>query len=179
MNVYPLSAFPWMAFLAAIFGTAIVPLSIIGVVLAAAQAMPNWLIIFVLSITLGFMLSVTLGLSALLVYLLTRNEVAIRDGKLHIKAGFFHQRVNLTEITDPRITNLGMEKDILPLKRRNGLHLPGYQVGWFTLNNKARAFVLLTARNPVVYLSTTKGFSLLLSLKEPEAFLEQLTTPIS
>lgn len=177
MTVYPLSSFPWMAFLAAIFGTAIVPLSIIGMVLASAQAMPNWLIIFVLSITLGFMLSVTLGLSALLVYLLTRNEVAIRDGKLHIKAGFFHQRVNVDEIVQPRITNLGLEKDMLPLKRRNGLRLPGYQVGWFTLNNKTRAFVLLTTRNPVIYLPTKKGFSLLLSLKEPETFLEQLTSP--
>lgn len=178
MTVYPLNSFPWMALLAAIFCTAIVPLSIIGVVLASAQAMPSWLIIFILSITLGFMLSVTLGLSALLVYLMTRNEVAIREGKLHIKAGFFHQRVNLAEIIEPRITNLGLERDILPLKRKNGLRLPGYQVGWFTLNNKTRAFVLLTTRNPVVYLPTKKGFSLLLSLKEPEIFLEQLTTSI-
>lgn len=178
MTVYPLSSFPWMAFLAAIFITAIAPLSIIGAVLASAQAMPSWLLIFVLSITLGFMLSVTLGLSAVLVYLLTRNEVAIREGKLHIKAGFFHQRVKLTEIIQPRITNLGLERDILPRKRRNGLRLPGYQVGWFTLNNKARAFVILTARNPVVYLPTKNGFSLLLSLKEPETFLKQLATPV-
>lgn len=179
MNVYPLSSFPWLAFLVAIFGTAVVPLSIIGVVLASAQAMPSWLLIFVLSTTLGFMLSVTLGLTALLVYLLTRNEVAIREGKLHIKAGFFHQRVFVAEIIQPRITNLGLEQDIRPVKRRNGLRLPGYQVGWFTLNNKTRAFVLLTTRNPVVYLPTKKGFSLLLSLKEPETFLEELTTSVS
>jgi hypothetical protein len=177
MTVFPLTSFPWKAFLGVSAITVVLPLAVIAGVLFSAQAMPNWALIFVLSVSIGFMLSVTLGLSAFLVYVLTRNEVSIRDGSVHIKAGFFHQRVKLPEIGAPRVVDLRAERDMAPDTRRNGVRLPGFQVGWFTLKNRARAFVLLTGRERVVHVPTTKGFSLLLSLKEPELFLEQLHAP--
>lgn len=179
MTVYPLSTFPWKAFVGIIFVTTILPLSIAGSALFFAHSAPDWILVFVLSVTLGFMLSITIGLSALLVYVITRNEVSIRNENLHIKAGFYHQRIPLEEICNIQIIDLRKNTELQPKKRKNGIHLPGYQVGWFALKNNVRAFILLTTRKQAVYLSSNKGFSLLLSIKEPNQFTKQLITASS
>ena len=55
-----------------------------------------------------------------------------------------------------------------------GTAVPGYRSGWFRLANGEKALLYVTARERVVHVPTTEGFCLLLSVSEPERFLEHL-----
>ena len=46
--------------------------------------------------------------------------------------------------------------------------------GWFTLKNNEKALVFLTSPSKVVYLPTTEGFSLLLSIEKAGDFVREL-----
>jgi hypothetical protein len=58
--------------------------------------------------------------------------------------------------------------------RTNGTGLPGYQSGWFQLANGEKALVFVTDPRSVVRLPTTEGFTVLVSVTDPEAFLSSL-----
>ncbi len=59
--------------------------------------------------------------------------------------------------------------------RTNGAGLPGYQAGWFRLQSGEKALVFVTDLERVVYVPTNEGYSLLLSVEEPDEFLDALT----
>ena len=61
-----------------------------------------------------------------------------------------------------------------PRFRSNGVGLPGYKLGWFRLENGERGLLFVTEPERVVYLPTLEGYSLLMSVAEPEALLETL-----
>src|SRR5690349_13071257 len=63
---------------------------------------------------------------------------------------------------------------LLPVARRFGTAMPGYQSGWFRLRNGEKALLYLTDRSRAVYIPTTAGYSLLLSPADPDGFLSQL-----
>ena len=65
-----------------------------------------------------------------------------------------------------------------PTMRTNGIGLPGYGAGWFRLRNGEKALLFLTDASSVVYLPTTEGYSLLLSVAEPESFLGHLSSAL-
>jgi hypothetical protein len=68
-----------------------------------------------------------------------------------------------------RVVDLREEGGLRPRSRRWGSGLPGYGGGWFRLANGERALVYLTDGSRVVYVPTTEGFSVLLSVTEPDA----------
>ncbi|MCA9393999.1 MAG: hypothetical protein KC900_07335 [Candidatus Omnitrophica bacterium] len=78
------------------------------------------------------------------------------------------------ELAKARITDLGKGSEYRPRVRTCGTGLPGYASGWFRLANKEKALLYVTRRDNVVYIPTTDGYSLLLSVQEPERFLEML-----
>jgi len=59
-----------------------------------------------------------------------------------------------------------------PVIRTNGIGLPGYQAGWFSLANKGKALLFVTDTSSIVYLPTSKGYSVMLSVAEPEGFMD-------
>jgi len=59
-----------------------------------------------------------------------------------------------------------------PVIRTNGIGLPGYQAGWFSLVNKGKALLFVTDTSSIVYLPTSKGYSVMLSVTEPEEFID-------
>lgn len=61
-----------------------------------------------------------------------------------------------------------------PTLRVGGTAIPGYRAGWFRLANGEKALLYVTDPSKVVYVPTTEGFSLLLSVAETDAFLDQL-----
>jgi hypothetical protein len=73
-----------------------------------------------------------------------------------------------------RVVNLANEASLAPRRRTAGTAIPGYQSGWWRLASGEKALLYLTARDRAVYVPTTEGFSLLLSVSEPERFVEQL-----
>jgi hypothetical protein len=56
----------------------------------------------------------------------------------------------------------------------NGSRMPGYKAGWFRLRNRKKALVFVTDPNRVVYIPTRDGYSLMLSVADPEVFIEAL-----
>jgi hypothetical protein len=174
MLVFPVTSYPWRAFAALIALTVILPLVVVAIALALAQTMPGWLFVFLVAVALGFMLSVSVGLSALLIYVATRNEITLRDGTIHLKGGSYHERVPLAAITGARIVNLARDRAVAPATRENGMRLPGYQVGWYTLRDGTWAFVLRSARTRAVYIETNREFAALLGVRQPERLLAQI-----
>jgi len=59
--------------------------------------------------------------------------------------------------------------------RTRGIGLPGYNVGWFRLGNGDKAFAAVTDPHRVVFISTDLGFSVLLSVVDPQAFIDSLS----
>jgi hypothetical protein len=75
---------------------------------------------------------------------------------------------------EARVVDLNVNQDLRLKWRTNGAGLPGYSSGWFRLGNGEKALVFMTDRSRVVHLPTREGFSLLLSVAEPERFLAAL-----
>ncbi len=66
--------------------------------------------------------------------------------------------------------------ELRPARRTMGTGLPGYRAGWFRLKNGERALLYLTDEARAVHVPTTAGYSVLLSPREPDRFLEALRT---
>lgn len=75
---------------------------------------------------------------------------------------------------EARPVDLTADPNYRPVWRTNGAGLPGYGSGWFQLSNGDKALIFVTDKRRVVYLPTREGYSLLLSVPEPEKFLEAL-----
>lgn len=58
--------------------------------------------------------------------------------------------------------------------RTNGIGLPGYKSGWFRLKNGEKSLAFVTDSSRVVYIPTTEGYSVLLSVERPQEFLNRL-----
>ncbi len=73
-----------------------------------------------------------------------------------------------------RVVDLRDEPSLSPRRRTAGTGLPGYRSGWWRLANGEKSLLYLTATASAVHVPTTEGFSLLLSVSEPERFVEHL-----
>jgi hypothetical protein len=82
------------------------------------------------------------------------------------------------KIDEVLIINLRENKPYQPKWRTNGVGLPGYLSGWFRLNNKEKALLFVTDQKNVVYLPTNKGYSVMMSMKQPEEFVRILQEEI-
>ncbi len=77
-------------------------------------------------------------------------------------------------IAESRIVNLETDKQFAPTLRTFGTGLPGYNAGWFRLANGEKALCYLTDKKYVVYMPTTDGYSILLSVANSDGFLQKL-----
>ena len=74
--------------------------------------------------------------------------------------------------------DLQRSSEYVPRWRTNGTGLPGYQAGWFKLANGEKALVFVTDPRRVVRVPTTEGFTVLLSVENPEDFLASLRATV-
>lgn len=105
--------------------------------------------------------------------------VRITDTELTLKAPFYGRSLPLAAIdaTGIRVLNLEtLTNDELKLVRRaNGVSLPKLQLGWFRLGNGEKTWCYITDPTSVLYIPTTNGFSILLSVDSPDAVRAALT----
>ncbi len=73
-----------------------------------------------------------------------------------------------------RVVDLRSEPALAPRRRTAGTGLPGYRSGWWRLANGEKALIYVTTTERVVHVPTTEGYSILLSVSEPERFAAQL-----
>ena len=95
---------------------------------------------------------------------------------LRISGTLYGRLIPKETIQMPRVkvVDLSSESNLCPSWRTNGIGLPGYGAGWFRLNNGEKALLFLTERRNVVYVPTTSGFSLLLSVADTDRFMDTL-----
>lgn len=77
---------------------------------------------------------------------------------------------------DARVVDLTQDRELRPTLRTNGVGLPGYQVGWFSLGKSGRGLLFLSDRTRVLAVPTTEGYTLLMSTPDPAAFLDAMRT---
>jgi hypothetical protein len=76
--------------------------------------------------------------------------------------------------SEARVVDLTREKDFELRLRTNGSRLPGYQVGSFETRGRGKVFAMVTNPHQVVYVPTRDGPALLLSVADPERFIQKL-----
>lgn len=82
-------------------------------------------------------------------------------------------------LDEARRIDLGVETRLAPRIRIGGTGLPGYRAGWFRLRNGERALLYVTDRSRIAYIPTRTGYSVMLSVADPDALIESLRRTIS
>ncbi|MDJ0797130.1 MAG: PH domain-containing protein [Calothrix sp. MO_167.B12] len=127
----------------------------------------------------ALIMAAVIGLMGYIAYSSRHIQVELSNTELHIKGGLYGRSIPITSL----IVNQSQKVDInrgsayQPTRRSNGTSLPGYHSGWFKLRNGEKALLFVTQSRDVVYLPTTDGYSLLMSVQEPDKFLRSLNSP--
>jgi hypothetical protein len=77
-------------------------------------------------------------------------------------------------VGEARVVDLATERELQPTLRTNGIGLPGYRAGWFRLRQPGKGLLFVTDRSKVVAIPTRLGYTLILSVSDPHAFLERV-----
>jgi hypothetical protein len=122
-----------------------------------------------------------LSVAAALVWIYVKSTSAVMriDGQVvTLDAAFYGRTVPLASIKlrEVRTVRLGEGMPLAPKSRTNGVGLPGFRLGWFRLANGERALLAVNGSGQAVYLPTSEGYSILVTLKRPVAFIEALRT---
>ncbi len=139
--------------------------------ISPASSKPLWFIVII-----GIILAAVLIVLAYTAYSSRHSRVEIARGRIKLVGDFWGRTIPLhrVEASGARIVALTSRSEFAPKRRTFGTALPGYASGWFRLRNGEKALVYLTQRREVVYVPTTDGYSLLLSVTEPERFVQLL-----
>jgi len=73
------------------------------------------------------------------------NSVTLQENHLALKAGFYQTKIHNVGLASSAIHVLPQDQlgEFAPAVAVNGIRLPGYQVGWYLLENRKLAFVML------------------------------------
>ena len=120
-----------------------------------------------------------IGLAVLMVLFgwgISRGGFEISPAGLKLRGAVYGRMIpsSSLEVGRARRVDFYAEPDLRPRRRTNGIGLPGYLAGWVRLRNGEKALTFVSDRSQVVYIPTTEGYSLLLSVTEPDQFLSRL-----
>jgi hypothetical protein len=146
---------------------------VFGIIPASSGAIT---FIWIFSVVIGVVIIGVVGLLASLGYQSRHATFTVSDEGLRIGPGIYSRFIPKQEIdaAGVKVVNLNMETEYKPKWRTNGAGLPGYNAGWFKLQNKEKALLFVTDRSSVVYIPTTENYSVLLSVKDADEFAELL-----
>lgn len=139
--------------------------------ISPASAKPLWFVGIIC-----MLLAVVLVALAYTAYSSRNSRVEIDRNRIKLVGDFWGREIpfKLLNVSGVRILDLTASPEYAPKRRTLGTGLPGYAAGWFRLRSGEKALVYLTRRHDVVYVPTSDGYSLLLSVEEPERFVETL-----
>jgi hypothetical protein len=122
---------------------------------------------------------IVLGLIVLgtwMFYASDHTRFVLTDHSLEIRGPMYGRSILRSDllVTQARLVNLNTDAAMAPQGRSNGISLPGYNEGWFTLANGQKALVFLTQRTGVIVVPTSRDYVLMVSPVRPEVFLAML-----
>lgn len=136
-----------------------------------ASARILWLIIPLALLGVGLVVFFTwIGFSS-------QNSAVMVDAEgLRIRTAMYGRTIPLDQLDVGRATtvDLKQQSDYRPTVRTNGSGMPGFHTGWHRLSNGEKALLVVTARDRVAYIPTYDGYSLLLSVTEPDRLISRL-----
>jgi len=139
--------------------------------ISPASPKPLWFLAIICVI-----LTVVLLALAYTAYSSRNSRVEIEKDRIRLVGDFWGREIpfKLLDVAGARILDLTRNVGYSPKRRTLGTGIPGYASGWFRLRSGEKALVYLTRRHDVVYMPTSGGYSLLLSVEEPQSFIEAL-----
>ncbi len=139
--------------------------------ISPASAKPLWfLAIITLILTLVLAVLVYTGYSSL------NSRVELTSDRLRLVGDLWGRSIPLEslEVSEARLVDLNRGSAYSLQRRTLGTGLPGYASGWFRLRNGEKALVYLTRSDRIVYVPTSLGYALMLSVEQPEKFITTL-----
>lgn len=139
--------------------------------IAPAPPRALWLLVVLGAVLLG-----TLLLFAYVAYSARHTRYEVSPAGLSIRGTLYGRTLawDDLQVDEARVVDLADTPDLRPGVRTNGIGLPGYQAGWFRLRRAGRGLLFLTDRTEVLVLPTNRGYTLLLSARDPAELLEAL-----
>jgi hypothetical protein len=129
--------------------------------------------------------ALTLAVTVLVAWLMARTVTGSRSTVFHVSREGLHIEGDIwgrsipmesLAVDQARALDLAAEPDLQPKWKRSGSAVPGYASGWFSLRNKQKALVYLTDRRRVLYVPTTEGYVVMLSVSDPDRMAAALRT---
>jgi hypothetical protein len=132
--------------------------------------------IWIFSLAISVILIGVIVLLALVGYQSRHAVFTVNDEGLNISPGLYSRFIPKEKIDAEgvRVIDINAETAYKPKLRTNGAGLPGYNVGWYKLQNSEKALLFVTDRTSVVYIPTTDNYSVMLSVKEADEFVDLL-----
>jgi len=97
----------------------------------------------------------------------------VSENGIRIAGGLYGRSVPARELVLERArgANLKQDPDLRLTLRTNGIGMPGYRAGWFRLGNGGKGLAFVTDATRVAALPTTAGYTLLMSVADPDGFI--------
>ena len=144
--------------------------------ISPASAKPLWFLA-IISVLLAFILAILVYTG----YSSQHSRVELESDRLRLVGDFWGRAIplELIDVSGTRILALDRKSEYSLKRRTLGTGLPGYASGWFRLRNGEKALVYLTRSDRIVYIPTSLDYALLLSIENPEIFIETLQKKIT
>ncbi|OGO07026.1 MAG: hypothetical protein A2Y92_01995 [Chloroflexi bacterium RBG_13_57_8] len=128
--------------------------------------------IWILSAVMVIILLGIIGLLASFGYQARHLTITLNEQGLRISPGLYTRFIPKESIdtANIRVLDLAIDTQYRPRWRTNGAGLPGYNAGWFKLQNKEKALLFVTDKSSVVYIPTTDNYSVILSVINADEF---------
>jgi hypothetical protein len=146
---------------------------VFGIIPASSGA---YTFIWIFSVVIGVILIGVILLLALVGYQSRHAVFTVNDEGLSIGPGLYSRFIPKEKIDAEgvRVIDINAETAYKPKWRTNGAGLPGFNAGWYKLQNGEKALLFVTDRTSVVYIPTTDNYSVMLSVKEADEFVDLL-----
>jgi hypothetical protein len=136
-----------------------------------ASGGPVWLFVVIVV----FMLCIT-SLFGYLAFSSRHVRLEISEAGLRIRGDIYGRSIPAASVLvdELKVLNLARDRTYTLQWRTNGAGLPGYKSGWFKLANGEKALAFVTDPTRVLCIPTRDGYSVLVSVAEPEKVKEKL-----
>jgi hypothetical protein len=120
-----------------------------------------------------------LGVGGALAYTTSASRTSrfeVSPAGLRLRGDFYGRLIPAAalRVDEARAVDLRVEPDLAPRVRTFGTGLPGYRSGWFRLRSGEKALIYITDPTRVAYVPTTDGYSVMVSVADPAAFVASL-----
>ena len=108
--------------------------------------------------------------------LMRRHRLRLDSGGLEVATTFYRQKLAFSELQleAARVISIDEHPEHKPMLKTNGMSLPGFHSGWFRSRALRKLFVATAGGEQLLWLPTSRGYSLLLQPRQPRVLLQRL-----